>query len=310
MLHVRWLASGGAVVMLSAFFVANLQAQEAGTAPGVKMVELDGHAVRVQVIGLDKRRKGSPVVVFEAGATNPLEIWGGILPQLAAVTPVIAYDRAGLGRSAWDGATPTPQHVANRLRRLLKQLGAEPPYVIVGYSWGGILARYFAGLHPRDVAGLVFVDPGPIVTQPLTDNLAAFNAIGAGQEGYDAYWSSFATLFEKRAPAARAEFGVFRRLMEIDPADRDLRPVPQVPIVVIVAAKYLPLPNMKLPYDPQAHFQADLRHRIRVLQEWALASPQGTLVMSNHATHLITREDPELIVWAVQRILSAVSNRR
>jgi pimeloyl-ACP methyl ester carboxylesterase len=247
MLHVHWLGSGCAAVMLWALFGANVQAQEPVAAPGVKSVDLDGHAVRVQVIGLDKRREGSPVLVFEAGATNPLEIWGGILPQLAAITPVIAYDRSGLGRSVWDGATPTPQHVASRLRRLLKQLGAEPPYVMVGYSWGGILARYFAGLHPHDVTGLVFVDPGPLVTQPLTDNLAAFNAIGAGQEGYDAYWSSFAILFEKAAPAARAEFDVFRRLMEIDPADRDLRPMPQVPVVVIVAAKYLPLPTMKLP---------------------------------------------------------------
>jgi len=294
--------------MLWAFLGANVQAQEPVAAPSVKMIDLDGHAVRVQVIGLDKRQEGTPVVVFEAGATNPLEIWGGILPQLAAITPVIAYDRAGLGRSEWDEARPTPQHVANRLRRLLKHLGVEPPYVMVGYSWGGILARYFAGLHPRDVAGLVFVDPGPIVTQPLDDNLAAFNAIGAGRDGYDAYWSSFATLFEKKAPAARAEFDVFRRLMEIDPAGRDLRPVPPVPVVVIVAAKYFSLANMKLPYDPNAHFQADLRHRIRLLQEWALGSPQGTLVMSNHATHLITREDPDLIVWAIQRILSVVSN--
>lgn len=298
----------GAIV-LWVFVGASLQAQQAGAVPGVEMVELDGYAVRVQVLGLDNRRKGTPVVVFEAGATNPLEVWGGILPQVAAVAPVVAYDRAGLGRSEWDNATPTPQHVANRLRRLLQQIGAEPPYVLAGYSWGGILARYFAGYYPRDVAGLVFVDPGPTITQPLAESLAAFDAIGAGRAGYDAYWSSFAALFDKAAPAVRAEFDVFRRLMQLDLADRDLRPVPDVPVVVVVAAKYLPLANMQLPYDPQAHFQVDLRHRIKMLQEWALASPQGTLVMSNHTSHAVTREDPNLIVWAVQRVLSPVASR-
>lgn len=182
--------------------------------------------------------------------------------------------------------------------------------MLVGYSWGGILARYFAGYHAPDVAGLVFVDPGPIVTQSRADNVAPFNAIGAGEAGYKAYWSSFARLFEQASPAVRAEFDVFRRLMQLDPSDRDLRPVRSVPVVVIIAAKYLPLPSMQLPYDAEAHFEADLRHRIRLLQEWTLASSRGTLVMSNHTTHAVTREDPALIVWAVQRVLAAVSNRQ
>jgi pimeloyl-ACP methyl ester carboxylesterase len=128
------------------------------------MVELDGRPVRARVLGLDQRRAGVPVVVFEAGATNSLEVWGNIPEQVAAWAPVVAYDRAGLGRSEWDSLTPTPRHVADRLYRLLRQVGAAPPYVLVGYSWGGILARYFAGYHPDDVAGLVLVDPGPIVT--------------------------------------------------------------------------------------------------------------------------------------------------
>ncbi|MFN2566636.1 MAG: alpha/beta fold hydrolase [Gemmatimonadaceae bacterium] len=264
--------------------------------------------MRVQFSGLDTRKRGSPVVVFEAGATNSLEVWRSVLPQVATLAPVVAYDRPGLGRSEWDNETPTPRHVSNRLRRLLQQIGAEPPYVLVGYSWGGTLARYFAGYHPGEVAGLVYVDPGPIVTQSLADNLAPFDAIGAGRAGYDALWSSYAALFERSSPAVRAEFNVFRGLMERDLADRDLWPVPDVPVVVLVAAKPYP-PFLKLPYDPQAHFQADLRHRIRMLQEWALAAPRGTLIVSNHTSHAVPWEDPELIVWAVNRVLSAVPNR-
>ena len=119
------------------------------------MIELDGRAVRVQAIGLQDRRPGAPVIVFEAGASNALEIWGGILPQVASMAPVVAYDRAGLGRSEWDDTNPTPRHVADRLRRVLQQIGAGPPYVLVGFSWGGMLARYFAGYYPADVVGLV-----------------------------------------------------------------------------------------------------------------------------------------------------------
>ena len=292
-----------AVVLLVASPTAN--AQQNPALPGVTTIALDGRAVRVQAIGLQDRRPGQPVIVFEAGAANSLEIWGGILPQVASMAPVVAYDRAGLGRSEWDDTTPTPRHVADRLRRVLRQIGADPPYVLVGFSWGGMLARYFAGYYPSDIVGLVLVDPSPMVTESLADNLLPFEAIGVGRAGFDAYWSNFAALLERASPAVRAEHQVLRGLLEKDLADRDLRQVPAVPMVVIVAAKYLPVPLM-VSFDLQRHFQADLRYRLRVLDEWVLASPHGTLVVANNTTHTIPREDPGLVVSAVQRVLGAL----
>lgn len=287
---------------------ANAAAQQPAVA-GTRMVDVDGRAVRVLALGLEKRKAGSPIAIFEAGATNSLEVWGGIPARVAADVPVVAYDRAGLGRSEWDDQTPTPLHVTGRLRRLLDVLGAAPPYVLEGYSWGGILARYFAGYHPGDVAGLVFVDPGPLVTQTHAEKLAPFEAVGAGQAGYDAYWKAFGGFFERARPGVREEFGVYRGLMDRDLAERDLRPLPAVPVAVVIAARYLPILGLSLPYDTRAHFDADLRQRVRTLQEWTLASPRGTLVMSNSSTHLITREDPDLVVWAVSRVLSALATR-
>ncbi|HYE27891.1 MAG TPA: alpha/beta fold hydrolase, partial [Allosphingosinicella sp.] len=134
-------------------------AQEPAAQPGVRTVELDGRRVRIQALGLENRRPGQPVVVFEAGATSSLDAWRQVLPEVAAGAPVIAYDRAGLGQSEPDAVQPTPRHVTGRLRRLLRQSGAEPPYVLVGHSWGGMLIHYYAGYHPEEVAGLVFVDP-------------------------------------------------------------------------------------------------------------------------------------------------------
>ena len=298
---LRWPLTGALPLWL--VVGACLEAQQVATLATPRSVVVDGRAVRVQVSGLESRKRGSPIVVFEAGATNSLDAWGSVLPRVAAVAPIVAYDRAGLGRSEWDDETPTPRHVSNRLRRLLEKLGADPPYVLVGHSWGGSLARYFAGYYPTDVVGLVYVDPGPIVTQSLSDEVAPFDSIGAGRAGYDAFWSAYATLFARARPAVRAEFDVYRGLMTRAAEERDLRPAPDVPVVVLVAAKpYPPLPG--LPYDAGAHFRADLRQRVRMLQEWALASPRGTLVVSNHTSHAVAREDPELIVWAVSRVLS------
>lgn len=66
---------GGATAMC-ALAGGSLLAQQVATLPGVQMLEIDGRTVRVQVLGLDHRREGMPVVVFEAGATNSLEVWG------------------------------------------------------------------------------------------------------------------------------------------------------------------------------------------------------------------------------------------
>ena len=307
MLHFRELINVAAVA--SWLGGASATAQPPDSRGNVRMVDVDGHAVRVQAIGLDRRRPGSPILVFEAGAATGLDVWSSVLPSAVSLAPVVTYDRAGLGSSERDNQRPTPRHVANRLRRLLEQLGAKPPYVLVGYSWGGNLARYFAGYHPDDVAGLVFVDPGPIVAQSLAERVAPFDAIGAGRAGFDAYWSRLGVLFERAPPAVRAEVDVFRGLVQLDSAELDLGHIPDVPVVVIIAAKYLPLPMLQLPFDARAHFEADVRHRIKLLQEWALASPRGTLVVSNHSTHAVPREDPELIAWAIRRVLAAAAKQ-
>jgi pimeloyl-ACP methyl ester carboxylesterase len=216
----------------------------------------------------------------------------------------VAYDRAGLGQSEWDETTPTPRHVATRLHALLAAVGAGPPYVVVGYSWGGSLARYFAGYYPDEIAGIVFVDPGPIVTMTHAERLAPYDSIGAGKPGYDAFWSAFDAFFAGAGPAVRAEFEVFRGMMEIDPAQRDLRPLPRVPMAMLVAGRHVPFPeSVRLPFDARAHFEVDVRHRARMLQRWIDQSPRGTLVVSNHVSHAIPREDPALIVWAIERVL-------
>lgn len=301
----RFIALAGSVLVICISIPGRVDAQQPPGQPVTRVVAIDGYDMRIQTSGLSDREPGRPVVVFEAGATHSLETWDGVVSRLVGATPVVAYDRAGLGESLWDGETPTPWHVSSRLRRLLREVDVGPPYILVGHSWGGSLMRYFAGYHPSDVAGIVYVDPGPIVTQSLAQELAPFDEIGAGRAGYDAFWSGYGSLVERASPAVRAEFEVYHGLMQREASKRELRPAPDVPVVMILAAKpYPPLPE--LPFDPAEHFQSDLRHRIKVLQEWALASSRGTIVVTNHTSHAVPTEDPELIVWGVQRVVEAI----
>jgi pimeloyl-ACP methyl ester carboxylesterase len=44
------------------------------------------------------------------------------------------------------------------LERLLDRAEMQPPYVLVGHSYGGLLARLFAHTHRDQAGGVVLVD--------------------------------------------------------------------------------------------------------------------------------------------------------
>ncbi len=135
-----------------------------GSAQELRRVPVDGHAMQVQLAGLEHLDK-TPTGAFEAGGGATMKSWGAIPADVAKDAPVVAYARAGDGGSEPDGALPTPRRVAERLHRLLSQLEVRPPYVLVGASWGGPLIRMFAALYPSEIADLVYLDPTDLCTQ-------------------------------------------------------------------------------------------------------------------------------------------------
>jgi pimeloyl-ACP methyl ester carboxylesterase len=267
-----------------------------------RMVEVDGLPMRVQTAGLRNRARGQPIIVLENGAGTPLEVWAPVLAGLAEFAPLVAYDRSGIGRSAWDEQPPTPPHVNRKLRDLLAAIGAEPPYVLVGYSWGGPLVRSFAGTWPDEVAGLVFIDAPDLMRRRHTE-LAALREIGAGDGARSAFYRSFDELVANAPPGIRAEMRVIEELLEKDGAELAALRTPQVPVAVLVAGRYDPLPpSIRLPFDERAFWEAELRHRVRELGESLLGEPEATLTLATHARHQIHGDDPALVIEAIRRV--------
>src|SRR3712207_1175468 len=93
------------------------------------------------------------------GLGAPSEYWAPVQQEIAGLTRVCRFDRAGRGKS--DPAPTTPRTCADMvadLRALLHNAGIPAPYVLVGNSLGGMNARLYAYEHPEEVAGLVLVD--------------------------------------------------------------------------------------------------------------------------------------------------------
>ena len=69
-----------------------------------------------------------------------------------------------LGRGIWDYAVGGGLDPDVYLL-LAERLGVPPPYVVVGHSWGGLIATVFAAEHSDEVVGLVLVDPASVFLQ-------------------------------------------------------------------------------------------------------------------------------------------------
>ncbi|WKN21798.1 alpha/beta fold hydrolase [Azotobacter vinelandii] len=121
--------------------------------PSGRFVTVDG----VRLHYLDQGR-GSPVVLLHGNAVTAEDyVLSGVFERAAKVHRVLAFDRPGYGYSERPlGTLWTARRQAELLHRALRQLGVERP-VIVGHSWGTLVALKMALDHPDDVAGLVLL---------------------------------------------------------------------------------------------------------------------------------------------------------
>jgi pimeloyl-ACP methyl ester carboxylesterase len=105
---------------------------------------------------------GHPAAVLEAGISATCLTWSIVQPQLAAFTTAYSYDRAGLGWSAANGRSCSPQAMANDLHAMLEQLQVPRPYILVAHSFGAYVVLAYAqhyGPQGEEIAGVVLVDP-------------------------------------------------------------------------------------------------------------------------------------------------------
>ncbi len=123
--------------------------------PPGRMVDIGGRRLHIQTSG----NGAAPTVILDAGLAATSLSWALVQPLIAEFATVVSYDRAGLGWSD-DAVKPASAlNAAEDLRLLLDHAKLTGPFVLVGHSFGGLIARVFQQLHPELVAGMVLVDP-------------------------------------------------------------------------------------------------------------------------------------------------------
>jgi pimeloyl-ACP methyl ester carboxylesterase len=117
------------------------------------MIDVGGRKLHCCVYG-----NGSPTVVLVSGFEAPQAYWNSVIPDLAAKTTVVTFDRAGIGKSEIGDLPTHGEQSAKDLQVLLNKLGAPRPYILVGHSYGGSVVRLFASMYPDDMGGFILED--------------------------------------------------------------------------------------------------------------------------------------------------------
>ncbi len=292
-------------------FVATRNLERKHPAPG-QLFDVGGHRLHLQHQGT-----GSPAVIIDAGLSGASHDWETVATGVSAFSLACTYDRAGYG---WSDPGPRPrtsQQVVAELRALLRQAKIEPPFILVGHSWGGLNVRLFASLHPEGVAGLVLVDA---MNTDLDSESAPFGQVSPLFKLLNATawcgttWLAIPAFVQE--PAKNAEALKLRQAMlsrtesvhaicdelagqgnwlEVRSA---LRPLGHLPVAVI---------SRRITEQPSNN-SAALSDQDWLKGQKALPgiSSNSTFVMAQTDIHDIQFHEPELIVSAVRQMVESV----
>jgi pimeloyl-ACP methyl ester carboxylesterase len=267
---------------------------------------LEIYAAPQRLVRLNTRRRlnvrtigdGSPVVVLAAGANASTSRWARVQREVAKHTLTLSFDKAGRGFS---DPGPLPRSAAATvadLRTALSKVGANPPYVLVGHSLGGLEMRLFAFLHTSEVAGLVLVDAA---SEEYTARLLE-------HESFRDF--SKRTYAETRRTAAMARAGTLLPGTSEYDARVYFPPEPELPDALNAAI----LENRRSPGYWRAELSGMREHLggdIAALSEARRSLGDMPIVVLTAAEHLAAGGDPRLgaLVQSTQAGMAALSSR-
>jgi pimeloyl-ACP methyl ester carboxylesterase len=237
----------------------------------------------------------------------------------------------------WSDPGPAPRGpktVARELHSLLGSAKEKGPYVFVGHSWGGIIARVYASLYGKDVAGLVLVDPthedmyweinGKIVVpRLLTDSeWAAIKPKGLSPHG-ERPVQTLSSPFDKLP----SEMQTLRRCLMSAPVSESqiaggvVRDIRQDLAEVYSLTRYkdggyraigVPLTVLtKSPDRPGGLIGADKqKYNDQLESALARASRFGNHVIATTTVHHIQLAEPGLVIAAIRDTLAAAGKAR
>jgi len=143
------------------------------------LIDVDG----LKVHATDTATGGPPVILIHGSNVNLRDWTFSLSERLGARNRVIAMDRPGYGYSQRGPERWTPSRQAEQLRAAAAKMGAERP-IVVGHSWGALVALSWALDAPQTVSGVVSVSG---TTMPWGLMVNVLDGLGVMRRGVTFY---------------------------------------------------------------------------------------------------------------------------
>ena len=246
--------------------------------PEPTFVTVRGGRVHVAVQG-----QGTPPVVFESGLGEDVSTWESVQPEIAKSTLTLAYERKGLGLSSPATGRRDGLTLAAELHELLQVKKLKPPYVLVGHSLGGAVVQVFASRYPKEVAGLVLVDPedGRIVER--------LKAALTKQE-----WAARDQALAKYGPMPPAIKVEYDDMVQSGAEVESIEKLGKIPIVLLSGTQVDP----SFPGNP-----VEQRIKLELHRQFMDKNPQTKQILVPESRHYIQNDAPEKVIEAIRRVL-------
>ena len=207
----------------------------------------------------------------------------------------------------------TTKRITYELHTLLQNAGIHGPYILVGHSFGGFTAQYFARNFGDEIAGIVLIDSSHeeqvyrlpengknVVRRSLHQDRSNMVTKSVIHEHYPegeaalaqqlmTRWSALLTWREEMANYALSS----RELRDVHDG-----PILDIPIVVLSRGKRV---------WPDTPYGDSMEAAWKELQdELSYLNGNSTHIIAENSGHLIHLDEPELVVDAIHDVLDFV----
>jgi len=238
--------------------------------------------------------QGTPTLILEApsGISNEAG-YANVLPQLAERGRVCAYERAFYGQSdpLVAGETQSVSDYAAELESFLALEDVEAPYVLIGFSYGGFVTRYFTAYDPTDVVGMVLID------SPHVRWLRAMKAEMTVDD-----WAKVEDIIQWFL--VNRGHDVWRSQFEVEAAPALPRDLP-----VAVITRGLDHERMRQSGVTEAGFRVYNETHFKLAPEMLELTDRTVGFTAANSDHMIPDAEPEVVIGAVDRVLRMIRTK-
>lgn len=313
------------LIATTIYHVSLNQIERRKFAPPGKLISVNNKLWHFYCIG-----EGNPVIVLDHSL-------GGLdgyflVEEIAKIARVFIYDRAGYGWSDSSDQPRTSQQIVNELDTILTQAQIEPPYILVGDSFGSYNMRLYAQQFPEKVIGMVLTDglhEAEMLNLPLNLKLLklflliSFLLSQAGAALGIVRFLGTIGVFELIKPELRKfspetlkivkrsfyqskHWGTMaREIWSLDKSSRQLyqaNSFDQLPIILIKATTFLPRSLVTFFFPLKAASQAGARMQSDSLK----LSTNCQQLLTTNSSHFVWIDEPEVILEAIRELLAII----